>query len=552
MPFMVLLGNQSVEEPEVSTFREFHQVKHIDDLLELLKLQNRYRHVYVSNNANPAEIKKAATSRLHMHYKPSCPYTRKALYMIERFQTPVVVAMHNAEHPDRREKLAAYLQHTKGFDGSGRLTFPQFFSRGQPLGGTDTFADHVDVIVKKVSGAQADDEAAELVRTINGGWGAGGLVAPPRIPYFDTTKPPLDAATGVAGADYDIAKLTTVNDEEVEIATNMQTFMNIAIRGLYPAARAGKTPDAALGELIGAGKVLTDNVPTFQNAVLAAFGHMLQFNFLPFKVTAPAAVPPTITYAANLATINWGFAERDAEAIRVREDAFKAAARAFVSTPGLPAAKLAAAERAARIHIVSGMMDVFKAANTGIAANYAVVGNFTDVRTATTDGANGDIGAGGDAIAAMLTGGAGAAPAAPAAGGRNLDTAELEAVYNAVVAKQANIAGKSLREAAEVLYDDVVAIAGAGVTSDDIKKRSYALLQALYFALLAKKGTSTLVSFGRSRKARKASFGARRKSRRRMNSFGKKKRKSNKKKASFGRKRKTSIKKSRKTRGRNA
>lgn len=159
MTFTVLLGNQAVTEPMVSTFTEIYEIVHIDDLLSLLKDRDgKYRHIYVSN-VSPAATTTAAGSGsrvfdksmyLHMHYKPTCPYTRQALYLIERFDKPLVVAMHNAEHPDRRTKLEAYLAHTKGFDGSSRLTFPQFFFDGQPLGGSDTFMDHADMIVNKV------------------------------------------------------------------------------------------------------------------------------------------------------------------------------------------------------------------------------------------------------------------------------------------------------------------------------------------------------------------------------------------------------------------
>jgi hypothetical protein len=520
MTFTVLLGNQSVKEPDVSTFSEIHPVKHIDDLLELLKLQDRYRHVYVSNVA-PADVKKAATSRLHMHYKMSCPYTRKALYMIEKFQRPIVVAMHNADHPDLRSKVESYLQHTRGFDGSSRLTFPQFFYDGQPLGGTDTLAEHVNKIVENVSHDQIDAEAAELVRVINGGWAAGALVAT-RIQYFDTTsaaslfRAPV-GANAVAGGNYKTTAGT-------EVAEYMQKFIEFIIKSEYPALRSTRTPDAALTEIIGVGKTLTDNVPNWQGATINTavqneMADTVQFGFLPLVKNLAG-----VEFAAAWSAVDCRAAGAAGAAFKdTRVRARLEGAQAWLAEQNL-ANKTAAAVRAVRIRVISDVLESLRTGHGGV-IDYDEGRNYKEVRETTEAGAD---------VTVYVAGAAGAVPA-----GGVLNAAEIQAIQVIVEREKGDLkTKKNLFEAAQHLYD-FVATAALGAAG----KRSTALAQALYFALVTYDAGRHLVAFGRRRKARKTSFGARKKSK-----GSTKKRRSN----SFGKKKKTSIKKSRKTRGRSA
>lgn len=63
-----------------------------------------------------------------IYYRPTCPYCRKALELLESKPTLNITKLNINEHPELREEM---------INKSGRTTVPQIFIDGEHIGGCD-------------------------------------------------------------------------------------------------------------------------------------------------------------------------------------------------------------------------------------------------------------------------------------------------------------------------------------------------------------------------------------------------------------------------------
>ena len=87
----------------------------------------------ISNNQYKKIHRKLKT--IYMHYKPNCPFTRDSIDVIIKTPVEIVFRLWNIETNGKatRSIVEKYLQSR----GISHVTFPQFFFRGEPLGGAD-------------------------------------------------------------------------------------------------------------------------------------------------------------------------------------------------------------------------------------------------------------------------------------------------------------------------------------------------------------------------------------------------------------------------------
>lgn len=72
---------------------------------------------------------------IYMHYRPECPFTEKSIDVILRTPIEVVIRLWNI-HTNGKQTKSIVEQYLKS-RGISHVTFPQFFYKGEPLGGAD-------------------------------------------------------------------------------------------------------------------------------------------------------------------------------------------------------------------------------------------------------------------------------------------------------------------------------------------------------------------------------------------------------------------------------
>lgn len=110
---------------------------HNANVLEYIK---NIRHPYVdlvkSKLPYSNTIYKTTSRRtIYMHYKPECPFTAESIDVILRTPRDFLIRLWNVETNGKQTKsvVEKYLKSR----GISHVTFPQFFYKGEPLGGAD-------------------------------------------------------------------------------------------------------------------------------------------------------------------------------------------------------------------------------------------------------------------------------------------------------------------------------------------------------------------------------------------------------------------------------
>ncbi len=138
----------SVTDPSNGKIDENPDSIKIDSIHLLDSIQNiQYKYVDLIKSIDP-DIKtrdyyNRPIKTLYMHYKPGCPYTRRAIETIMQYPDELIIRLWNINTNGNAEKVKEYLRSYKkqyNLKDFNTETMPQFFYKGQPLGGADTLA----------------------------------------------------------------------------------------------------------------------------------------------------------------------------------------------------------------------------------------------------------------------------------------------------------------------------------------------------------------------------------------------------------------------------
>lgn len=115
---------ESVENAKVLNYIKNIQFPYVDLVKSKLPYSNKqYRRIY------------GKLKTIYMHYNPECPFTEKSIDVILRTPIEVVIRLWNI-HTNGKQTKSIVEQYLKS-RGISHVTFPQFFYRGEPLGGAD-------------------------------------------------------------------------------------------------------------------------------------------------------------------------------------------------------------------------------------------------------------------------------------------------------------------------------------------------------------------------------------------------------------------------------
>jgi glutaredoxin-related protein len=119
----------------------------IDNIHLLDSIQNiRYKYVDLMKSTTPVRTynyNSSSAKIIYMHYKPGCPFTEKAIRTIMQYPGELIVRLWNINTNSNGNKVKEYLRNYKkhyNLKDFNTETFPQFFHKGDPLGGADTLA----------------------------------------------------------------------------------------------------------------------------------------------------------------------------------------------------------------------------------------------------------------------------------------------------------------------------------------------------------------------------------------------------------------------------
>lgn len=115
---------ETVENAKVLDYIKNIRYPYVDLVKSKLPYSNnQYRRIY------------GKLQTIYMHYNPECPFTKNSIDVILRTPVEIVIRLWNVETNGKQTKsiVEQYLKSR----GISHVTFPQFFYKGEPLGGAD-------------------------------------------------------------------------------------------------------------------------------------------------------------------------------------------------------------------------------------------------------------------------------------------------------------------------------------------------------------------------------------------------------------------------------